>query len=75
MLTSERRQECADGSRVLLETLKAHQQFEFRDIMTEDDSWNYLSTHPNSIWIRAEKVFARPDPTKACSLCFQAFAV
>jgi hypothetical protein len=38
MLTSERRQECVEGSRVLLETLEVHQQFEFLDIMTEDNS-------------------------------------
>jgi hypothetical protein len=48
---------CVEGSRAILGTLETQQRIEFRDIVIEDESWIYLDTNPNSIWIGAgEKV-------------------
>jgi hypothetical protein len=55
MLTERLRQKRVDGSCILLETLEAQQRIGFREIVTGDESWIYLDTNPDSIWIGAKK--------------------
>jgi hypothetical protein len=56
MLTEELRRKRVDGIKALLKIPETQSHIDFRDVITEDESWIFLNIGPSSIWIEAEEL-------------------